>query len=450
MPGNVWQFLLNASLVFGMLLMTWMHGLDFFRSESPLTLSESTLLLTSPERRFVQRGDPHPFYVFLEIQNQKAELSPLLFNRLLSVLAGIGSLWAMSALVARQSQWMAAAACCVLFLIMPGLSLQGISAAGGMASVFLFLLGLLSCSRTEGDGNLPWAGACVALAVGLHPAWLLPALGIPLGLLESDRRGSLRFLWGWAATLLLILAVTALSNRAWFANQMVPLGLPNAVGSRNVVPTGTMLLRFLPLATFLPLMLWLGRDRRGIGWWTLLLSIPPAFLAHRYSTEPAHAFLPLVLALLVGLARLPMLVGVRFPGSYQSVFGLQGLLWLSVYLGTGGWSPFPGPQGIADATAWSSLKSRIREAPGSILGNRDIVARLHGLAWVHRVRDLYGDDGARQRVESALAQGNIAYVLLHEDGDPLTAELQRLVRERYEPAGGEGGFVLWVPATSLP
>jgi hypothetical protein len=446
MPGNVWHFLLNAALAFGMMLLTWMHGLDFLRSESPLTPSESTLLLVGPDRSFDQRGDPHPVLAWIEILNQEADLPPLLANRLLSLAASLGSLWVMASLLGRQTHWLSATACCVLFLILPGMALQAFSAAGGTLGVWFFLLALSACARTEGRGHIPFAGVCVALATFFHPAWFFPALGIPLGLWETDRRQPLRFLGAWAATLLPLLALGAWMDWTWFVHNL-PVGpLPETARARDLLPLPQLALRFLPLAAGLPLMLWLGRDRRGVGWWTLLMALPPALFANRFFTEPVHGLLPLLVFLLLGLVRLPMLLGIRFPGTYQSVFGLQGLLWLSVYLGTATWAPFPGPRQATDALAWSALKSRIRDAPGPVLGNAGIVSRLQRLAWVYRVRDLAGDDAARQRVEKALANGSIAYVLLREDGDPLPPDLARLVREHYEPAGGEAGFVLWIPA----
>ncbi|MGA0368722.1 MAG: hypothetical protein ACO3N7_04660, partial [Kiritimatiellia bacterium] len=88
------------------------------------------------------------------------------------------------------------------------------------------------------------------------------------------------------------------------------------------------------LLTLNPLLLMVyGRNRRGLGWWTLLFSLGLVLAAPLIRQELAAACLPLCVFSAIGMVKLPNLLDLRFPRAYQSVLLCQLLLWMPVWLG---------------------------------------------------------------------------------------------------------------------
>lgn len=305
LPDNLWHTLLISALTAAFFWLGWLDGLALFRSGDPVALGEQLLR---------DGGLVHPLYRFLESLTDP--LTPWLWNRVLSGTGWVLSLVLVLRVLTRLSGFLSALPSFLLMAALPGLSANMCAGASGSFAVWFYLMGFSALLVEEDSGAWLRGGIYAALASALDPQWLLPSLGLLAGLWEIHRERLPRAALGFGATLAAALLLLLLLAPAWLGAY-----LP----SRGGAPDIAFLLRTHPFLLGAGLlMLVYGWKRRGLLWWALLFSLPASLL------HPAS--LPGVILLLVGIARLPALIGVRHPRIYQTVLLCQLLLWLPSFL----------------------------------------------------------------------------------------------------------------------
>lgn len=317
-PENFWHTLLVGTVAAVFVWKTGQDMIQLFLSGSPVTGLEQGLLdgRGSPVQRWILSRAPGAH--------------PLLWNRFYSFTGWVFSLTLILCILKKPSGLMGALPGWLLLFTLPGFSVWMSSSGAASWGCFFFLSAYTLVNEHEKKVPLIRGGVMAALAVLVHPVWILPSLGLLAGCLEAFRN---RLKWvaggflaaGFAGGGLLLLLVPGDGNWLW-------------AGASHASPAGISLYafvnRYLLLVINVMLLLRYGAARRGLGWWSLAGSLPTLIVAPLLESGLEILLIPFWLFSVIGWVKLPFLLDVRFPRLYLSVLLCQLLLWLPAYLGT--------------------------------------------------------------------------------------------------------------------
>ena len=317
-PDNIWHTLLISAISAFFVFQTGQQIIELYLNDLPVTHVEQQLL----------QGEGTPFQIWLTSFAQE-DAPSLLWNR---VLAGCGWMFALAVIMRSlkaSSSFVESLPSLILLFAFPGLSVRMCSSGSGSLAVCFFLLAFFSISANESKFPLLRGGGMAAIAVWMDPVWILPSLGLLVGCWEGFRS---RLKWvaiGFGSAILAGLLLSFLLSSFGFSFLHVGSATPGG----STWSWGGLFNRYLLLILNLILLLVYGSRRRGIGWWTLVWSVPLLFLNSVFHVDIALLCIPLWIFSAVGLAKLPLLLDLRFPRAYQSILLCQLLLWMPVYLG---------------------------------------------------------------------------------------------------------------------
>jgi hypothetical protein len=227
----------------------------------------------------------------------------------------------------------------LLLVTLPGLLPYMMSAGSGSWACFFFLLMFSFLLLETAPTSWCWAGVWGGLAVVLHPAWALPVVGLLAGTFQVNRPAGIRAAVCVAAAgggLTLLMGVAFEAAWGW------PLSAP-ATGQEWLQVGVWDRSSFFLHGVFL-LLVGLGASKRGLGWWALITTLPGIWFGFWLTGDLGAGWVPLVVMTAVGLAKLPGLLHIRHPQSYQSVLLCQLLLWLPGHVSRLQASQDPGPE----------------------------------------------------------------------------------------------------------
>lgn len=316
LPDNVWHTALIAMVS---TFFVWQSGqqiISMFLSEVPVTPLEQRLA----------DGDAHPLHRALF--SLSLEDFPFLWNRIFSTLGWIFSLGLVIRLLKPSSGFVGALPAWILLFTLPGFSLWMCAAGSPSWGVYFFLKAFLLLTTSETRVPLIRGGAFAAGAVLIHPVWFLPALGLLAGSWELFR---VRVKWiaGGFGAALLTGGLLFLIFRSGGEGLLIP---GPAFSDPVDLLRASFVMRYLILLVTLLLLLAYGSMRRGLGWWSLALSLPLLVLQPLLQSGWDAVLVPFWVFASVGLVRLPPLLNVPFPRVYQTVLLCQLCCWLPVYL----------------------------------------------------------------------------------------------------------------------
>lgn len=316
-PDNFWHTLLIGAVASLFVWQTGQQVSQLFTSKEILYVHEYILLA----------GKGQPFETWL--LSFTPEAYRLLWGRGLSCLGWAVALLQIVRSLKPQYGFVGTLPSMILLLTLPGLSAFMCGAGSGSWALVFFLKAYFTIIGHETKAPLIRGGICAALAVLLHPIWMLPVLGILLGCREVFRY---RLKWvsiALGGTLLvggLLLLLTEQGGAWMMAGPAGDTVLPRG--------RGALLNRYLLLWVSLLLMLVYGSKRRGVGWWSLICCLPLVLLEPLLASGLSGGLLPIWVFVAVGITKLPGLMDVPFPRAYQSILLCQLLLWVPVYIGT--------------------------------------------------------------------------------------------------------------------
>jgi len=316
-PDNFWHTLLILCVSAFFMWQTGQALIELFMVDGPVNHMEQKIL----------EGAGHPFQLWLS--SLELEEYPLLFNRIFSFAGWMFTLGFIIRILKRSQGFVGSLPSFMLLFALPGFSVFMCSAGSGSWAIYFFLKAFATVSENKTRGPLIRGGVFAAIATLFSPIWFLPSIGLLAGGWEIFR---LRVKWvalGFVVTgfigLLLFLIV---SQEGLGYLLMGPAGTET-----TTIPWPSLLHRYLFLFSALFLLLAYGARRRGIGWWSLVLCLPLFLVSPLLDSTPGTLFIPLWTFICLGLAKLPVVVDVRFPRAYQSLLLCQLLLWLPAYLG---------------------------------------------------------------------------------------------------------------------
>lgn len=316
-PDNVWHTLLIAFVASFFLWVTGQKMIELVLVDGPVNLLEQKLL----------DGEGHPLQRWLS--SFEWESSPLLWNRIFSFTGWMLALGHIFRFLKKSSGFVGSLPALIILLTLPGLSVYMCSAGSGSWGVYLFLKAFTLISETETSRDLVRGGLYAGIAVLLAPVWFLPSVGLIVGSWEIFRA---RFKWVAAG----FLAAGLTGGLLFFflsSNGLEYLFAGPAVSNERNAGWMPFLSRYLFLVTGLVLLLVYGARRRGVGWWTLIFCLPFLVLEPRLASGYAELLIPFWVLVSVGLNKIAIILDIRFPRAYQSIFLCQLLLWLPAYLG---------------------------------------------------------------------------------------------------------------------
>ncbi|MCC5845240.1 MAG: hypothetical protein JJU05_13405 [Verrucomicrobia bacterium] len=321
LPDNVWLTSLTTLLAGVFLWGGWTTGRVLFLSGEPVTPVEARLL---------SGGGGHPLTLALMALSELTESAPLFWNRLVSGFFLVAAAGMLLRILNRTVGTPLALCAGILFLSVPGLAIRLSTAGGGAIGLCFFLKAFSSLSKENAQRSWLRGGMYAGVAFWMHPVWLFPCLGLIAGVWEVHRIRIWQMLSGFGIALCAGLAVMIAVQPAWLGS-LIPAGMP---AESRLEGVGALLWsRYLFLMGAWVLILALGATRRGTGWWCVCLSLIPFAFANSFGTDPAAGFIPLTVLSCMAFVRLPMMMDVRHPSSYQSVLTCQLLLWLPALLG---------------------------------------------------------------------------------------------------------------------
>ncbi|MDF3129596.1 hypothetical protein P0Y35_10360 [Kiritimatiellaeota bacterium B1221] len=315
-PDNFWYTILISMVASFFIWQTGQELVELILMKGPVTLIEQRLL----------EEEGHPIQLW--IVSLAGEGNPLLWNRILALSGWIFTLGLILKSIKQQSGFVGGLPSVLLLFVFPGFSAWMSSAGSGSWGIYFFLKGFYMVTGNETKAPLIRGGVLVALAVLIHPIWILPSLGVFVGCWEAFRY---RLKWVatgfaamWVPGLLLFLLLAA--------DGLGYVWMGPASASGMTLPWGELLIRHMFLAVILLLLVVYGALRRGVGWWTLVLSLPLLMLEPFLASGMETAMIPLWVFTAIGLAKLPVVLDIRFPRMYQTVLLCQLLLWMPVML----------------------------------------------------------------------------------------------------------------------
>lgn len=321
LPDNVWLTSLTTLLAGVFLWGGWVTGQALFASGDPVTLTEIHLL---------NGGGGHPLAQGLVALSDWTEMAPLFWNRLVSGMFLLASAVMLLRILNRTVGTPLALCAGILFLSVPGLAIRLSSAGGGAVGLFFFLKAFSSLSKENAQRSWLRGGIYAGVAFWMNPVWLFPCLGLVAGVWEVHRLRLGHMLAGLGIGLGLGFAVILAVQPVWLTT-LIPSAMPAEARLQGV--GGLLWLRYPFLMGAWVLILALGTDRRGLGWWCVALSLIPFVLANSFGTDSAVGYIPLMVLSCMAFVRLPMMLDVRHAAPYQSVLTCQLLLWLPALLG---------------------------------------------------------------------------------------------------------------------
>ena len=263
-----------------------------------------------------------PMGALMESLDGISEEDPdLLWAHLVGLLGWIMALGTMSKSLRLQGGMANTLPSLAVLLCFPGLMASMVQAGALGVATCCFLRGV---RESHGEGlRSTWirTGIWLGCSVILDPVWMIPALLCIGGVFEARPHG-------WVKVAVSLFSTLLLGGMIWIL-------APSADAPAVFVPEpfiASMFARDVFLWSGLFLMLGFGLFRRGVGWWSLVgtLVLPVMGLVQG-SVTPA-AWVPLLVLVSMGLARLPSLLDIRYPRVYQSVLLCQLLLWIPYVL----------------------------------------------------------------------------------------------------------------------
>ncbi|MEX2607733.1 MAG: hypothetical protein WD708_10340 [Kiritimatiellia bacterium] len=318
-PDNVWHTLLIVLIGSWFVWQTGTECTEIFQTETAVTSIEQALV----------DGKGHPLYLWLESLTREYEWPALVMNRAFSLAGWFLALAGLIRLLMKGKGLVVAVPPLLVLLTVPGLTpYMSTGGAGGFA-VYFFVKALSAVTKTDEKWTWIRAGGYAAVAVGLNPLWFLPALGLLAGVFELYRSRWIRVGCAFAGVGILGALVIGFSSNSGFSG-LWP-GPAGSVGWPEGWP-GLVFHRHFFAVAALTAMIAYGAFRRGIGWWCLVMTLPPILLQSFLASEVMALLVPLWVVGAMGLAKLPMVLNLKYPRSYLSVLLCQLLLWVPAYL----------------------------------------------------------------------------------------------------------------------
>jgi hypothetical protein len=320
-PDNVWHTLLILVLGSWFVWQTGQQCTELFRTETPVTAVEQALL----------QGEGHPIHVWFESISAigETDIPPLLWNRSFSLIGWLLALMCMVRLITKRAGLVSALPSLLVLVTAPGLTLHMSTGGGGGFAVYFFMKTLWSVTKTDEKGTWIRSGGYAAVAAVLQPVWFLPALGLLAGVFEVYRSRWLRVGAAFLGAGLLGSLLVGLSSGSGFS---ILFAGPGVVAELPPGWPAVLFQRYFFVLGALLALLAYGFFRRGTGWWCLVMTLPALLLRNSLASELSVLLIPLWVIGAYGLAKLPALLDLRHPRSYQSVLLCQLLLWAPVYL----------------------------------------------------------------------------------------------------------------------
>lgn len=320
-PDNLWHTLLIVLIGSWFIWHNGMECTELFRSEIATTATEQALL----------DGEGHPLYLWMESLTRDFEWPVLVINRTFSLSGWFLALAGMARLLMKGNGLVVAVPSLLVLLMVPGLTpYMATGGAGGFAVLF-FLKALSSATRTDEKWTWIRAGSYAAAACVLNPLWFLPAAGLLAGVFEVYRSRWMRVGSAFAVVGVLGALVVGLGSESGFS--LLLMGPPTA-GTWPENWGELLVHRYAFAGISLVAMIAYGIFRRGIGWWCLVMTLPPILFQPLLSSHYTALLIPLWIMGAMGLAKLPMVLNLKYPRSYLSVLLCQLLLWVPAYLDT--------------------------------------------------------------------------------------------------------------------
>jgi hypothetical protein len=210
----------------------------------------------------------------------------------------------------------------LVLICFPGLLVWMIGAGTLGFACWAFIRGLRSLQTEALAANVLRGGLWMGISVLFHPAFLLPALFTIPGTFESNRKCWIPYAGALLGSLLVVGGI-------WF-------GVSSDVQVDRVQLEAQLQSRFW-IRTFslwgaLGLMLGYGVFRRGVGWWSLMGALGLPLWGLLQGESSPSSWIPLLVLVSIGLAKLPVLLDLRHPRAYLSVLVFQLFLWIPSYL----------------------------------------------------------------------------------------------------------------------
>ncbi len=320
-PENVWHTLLIVLIGSWFVWQTGIECTELFRTETAVTATEQTLM----------DGGGHPLYQWMESLTRDLEWNPLVINRSFSLAGWFLALLGLARLLMQGKGLVVAVPSLLVLLTAPGLtSYMSTGGAGGFA-VYFFLKALKAVSKTDEKWTWIRAGAYAAVAAVLNPLWFLPGLGLLAGVFEVYRSRWIRVGCAFAGVGILGALVVGFSSDSGFS--VLWMG-PAAATQWPEGWMGLVFHRYFFAVAVLSALVAYGAFRRGVGWWSLVMTLPPILLSSFLASDYTALLIPLWVMGAMGLAKLPMVLNFKYPRSYLSVWLCQLLLWVPAYLET--------------------------------------------------------------------------------------------------------------------
>ncbi len=315
-PDNFWHTVFIGLVASFFVWQTGQQLIELLLTDGPVTAVEQGLL----------EGEGHP--VQLWISSLAGEGDPLLWNRVLALSGWLFSLGLIIKSIKQQSGFVGSLPSWLLLFTFPGFSAWMSSAGSGSWGIYFFLKAFYTVNGNETKAPLIRGGVLAALAVLIHPIWMLPSLGVMAGCWEA-----FRYRLKWVASGFAALWVPGVMLFLLLVPDGLGYLLPGPAASRLTdLPMGELALRHILLVVIFILLVVYGALRRGVGWWTLVLSLPLLMAEPFLASGTETVLIPLLVFASIGLAKLPVVLDVRFPRMYQTVLLCQFLLWMPVYL----------------------------------------------------------------------------------------------------------------------